>query len=533
MATNTTRMMTGYNYSTSRGQRTSWAKVVMLLVAALAISVGFLLGALTARAASPQDDLRNLNANIEQAITLLDKGDKAGAQEAYTKFDKGWFDIEDGVKAQSRPTYKAIEDALSDVKFTFNLQPFDQTKAMDALKKLDGVNEAFINSAPASTTTTQTDTSSSKASFKSLVGYLNESLDAIAANNPDKAAAEIKEFQAAWPSLETFVSAKSVSTYSAIENNMARAYAQLKSSPADLGGAKTSINQIKTDLAPYVEGNSYGVFDATTVLLREGLEALLVIAALLTFLNRSGNADKRKIIWIGSGLGIAASLVVAVILNLIFAGAESAGANREIMEGLTGLFAASMLFYMSYWLHSKSNTRAWQKYIKVKSTAALATGRAFSLGLLAFLAVFREGAETALLYMGIAPSISLSDLLLGIGIGLAALAALAVLILVAGMKLPLRPFFQIASFLIFYIGFKFIGTGIHSLQVAGLLPASPASYLPENSFFGIFPTWETTIAQGALLLIGAGWLIWSKVQDRRLSGNESNTTSNTAQPIAR
>jgi high-affinity iron transporter len=487
------------------------------------------MSSVTAFAASPQDDLKNLNGNVEQAIGLLQAGDKAGAQAAYKKFDDGWFNIEDGIKAQSRPTYKAIEEAMGDVKFAFNLQPFDQAKALDALKKLDGLNEGFINGTAAGNTQSEaTQASSEKPTFKTLVAYLDEANEAIAANNLSKAAEEIKEFQGAWPSLETFVSAKSVATYSAIENNMAKAYAQLKSTPADVAGAKATITQLKDDLKPYVEGgNSYGPFDAATVLLREGLEALLVMAALLTFLSKSGNADKRKLIWGGAGLGIVASLIVAVILQLVFSGVESAGANRELLEGFTGLVAAGMLFYMSYWLHSKSNVHAWQRYIKSKSSAALATGSAFSLGLLAFLAVFREGAETALLYMGIAPSISMGDLLLGLGIGLVALVALAVLILVVGMKLPMRPFFMVASILIYYIGFKFIGTGVHALQVAGLLPATSSSYLPENGFFGIYPTWETTGAQLALLLITAGVWFWMRGREKRLSQKMETTSSTT------
>lgn len=503
-------------------------KTILRVVAILGLIGGILMSSLTAFAASPQEDLKGLNQNVEKAITLLQSGDKDGAQTAYKKFDEGWFNIEDGIKAQSRPTYKAIEEAMGDIKFTFSLQPFDQNKALEALKKLDGINESFISGA----TTTgnaqpEVTASTEKPTFKTLIGYLDEANDSIISNNLDKAASEIKEFQGAWPSLETFVSAKSASTYSAIENNMAKAYAQLKSTPADTEGAKTTIAQLKNDLKPYVEGNNYGAFDAATVLLREGLEALLVMAALLTFLSKSGNADKRKLIWAGAGLGIVASLVVAVILQVVFSGVESAGANRELLEGFTGLVAAGMLFYMSYWLHSKSNVHAWQRYIRSKSSAALATGSAFSLGLLAFLAVFREGAETALLYMGIAPSISMSDLLLGLGIGLVLLVALAVLVLVVGMKLPMRPFFMVASILIYYIGFKFIGTGIHALQVAGILPATTASYLPENGFLGIYPTWETTGAQLVLLAVtGAVWL-WMRGREKKLSQKVEATSTST------
>jgi high-affinity iron transporter len=528
MTTNRTRATTWYGSGSIQYEKRNFGGRLLLLAIMFAGVVGgILLGAVVARAASPQEDLKTLNQNIEQAISLLQSGDKTGAQAAYKKFDDGWFEIEDGIKAVSRPTYKAIEDAMGDIKFAFNLQPFDQAKALESLQKLDSLNEAFIsgNTSATSGQTETTTASNSKPTFKTLMSHLDSAQSALANNDVNKAATAIKEFQSEWPSLETFVSAKSASAYSSIENNMARAYAQLKSTPADVEGAKTTINQLKTDLTPYLDNNSYGIFDAMTVLLREGLEALLVMAALLTFMSKSGNADKRKVIWAGAALGIGASLVVAIIMQMIFANVESAGTNRELIEGITGLVAAGMLFYMSYWLHSKSNVSGWQRYIKSKSSAALATGSAFSLGLLAFLAVFREGAETVLLYMGIAPSISLSDLLIGIGIALVGLVVLAVLILVVGMKLPMRPFFMVASILIYYIGFKFIGTGVHALQVAGIIPATSTSYLPESGFFGIYPTWETTGAQLALLAATAGVLVWMKVRDRKLTRKMEGTSS--------
>ncbi|MEI6043159.1 MAG: FTR1 family protein [Chloroflexota bacterium] len=534
MIANRTRIVRIYGRSWSHPTLSLRKKLLLLALATLGIVGGMLLGAITVRAASTQDDLRTLSQNIEKAITQLQAGDKTGAETAYNKFDAGWPNLEDEVKAQLLPAYNAIEDAMGEVKIAFNLQPFEATRALEALKKLEQVNFGFITGGAGQSqpNTTATTAAATTPTFKALVEYLDSASSAIAANKLEQANLALKDFQREWPSLETYVAAKSATTYSAIENNVARVYAQLESSPPDLDGAKTTLSQLKNALTPYLESNNYGIFEATTVLLREGLEALLVIAALLAFLSRSGNADKRKLIWTGAGLGIGASLVVAIIMQVAFSGAASAGTNREVLEGTTGLVAAAMLFYMSYWLHNKSNMNSWQHYIKSKSGAALATGSAFSLGLLAFLAVFREGAETALLYMGIASSISLSDLLIGLTIGLVTLLALAVLILVIGMKLPLRPFFLIASILIYYVGFKFIGTGIHALQVAGVLPATSPGYLPESSFLGIYPTWETTAAQLALLIISAGVLVWTQTSNRKLTQSSVQETTTTSEANA-
>ena len=191
------------------------------------------------------------------------------------------------------------------------------------------------------------------------------------------------------------------------------------------------------------------------------MEALLVVVALLAFLKKSDNADKSRWIWIGAAAGIVASVVAAFVLQAVFS-KISAGSSRELIEGFVGLFAAAMLFYVSYWLHSKSSLGAWQGYIREQMNSALATNSVLSLAFLAFLAVFREGAETVLFYIGIAPSISTTDLVTGFGLGTVILIVVAALMLGLGLKIPLKPFFLVTSLLIYYLGFKFIGSGIHS-----------------------------------------------------------------------
>jgi high-affinity iron transporter len=162
--------------------------------------------------------------------------------------------------------------------------------------------------------------------------------------------------------------------------------------------------------------------------------------------------------------------------------------------------AAAMLIYVGYWLHSKTSLGAWHRYINTQTTSALNKNSLLSLALIAFLAVFREGAETVLFYVGIAPSIALGDLVWGLALGAAGLSLVGLLILSFGMRLPIKPFFLGTSALLYYLAFKFVGTGIHALQVAGALAATPGEHLPHNDFFGIFPTWETTLAQGAILV---------------------------------
>jgi high-affinity iron transporter len=215
------------------------------------------------------------------------------------------------------------------------------------------------------------------------------------------------------------------------------------------------------------------------------------------------------------------------VLQAIFS-RVSAGTNRELIEGITGLIAAGLLFYVSYWLHSKASLGAWKKFIDQRTSQALARGSMIGLALLAFLAVFREGAETAVFYLGMAPSIPARDLFLGMALGVVMLVIAAVLMLVVGVKLPLRLFFRVASLLVYYLGFKFVGTGLHALQVAGAIPTTPIPGLESNpvfEFFGIYPTWQTLLPQLALLLGALAIWFYLRAKDFKTADREVVATT--------
>ena len=203
--------------------------------------------------------------------------------------------------------------------------------------------------------------------------------------------------------------------------------------------------------------------------IREGLEALLVVGSLLAFVSKSKSGKGKTWILSGVGAGILLSVILAVFIQVVFSSAAF-GQNNFLISGWTGVFAAAMLLYMSYWLHSNSNMQQWNKYIKAKTENAMSTGKMISLGLLSFLAVFREGTETVLFLIGMINQISVQQLLLGMLIGFGFLAILAFLMLYVGVKLPIRPFFIFSSLIVFYLCIKFMGLGIHSLQLAGILP---------------------------------------------------------------
>lgn len=471
-------------------------------VEAAARSIGEELSAAGARppeAAASAQELRALTAKLDDARAALAGRDVAGARSAYRQFREGWSSVEDGVRARSRDAYRQIEDGMHDVEGTLvTPETPDPARADRAIAALDGI----IDSA-AATLSTATPPAASTGSFATVLAHLDRALTSFESGDAPGARAAMVAFRNDWTDVESLVKARSPAAYTEIENDTASAISLLDRRPADLEGARAAVTRIRAQLAPFASSEAtYGPFDAAIILLREGLEALLVVAALLAFLAKTGNADKRRWIWGGGAAGVAASLVVAVVVNVAFAAGVSSGANRELLEGITGLVAAAMLLYVGYWLHSKASLASWQRYIHEKSQAALARNSLLSLALIAFLAVFREGAETVLFYLGIAPSIALGDLALGLAIGATGLAATTVAVLVLGVRIPIRPFFLATGVLVYYLAFKFVGSGIHALQVAGYVPATTSDSLPEVGFFGMYPTLETTTVQ-AILLAGA------------------------------
>ena len=462
-----------------------------------------------AGSASPVTSMVALNDHIEKALDTLADGNRDAAQTEFRAFTDGWASVEDGLRAAAPTSYLGIEDAMGDARAAFAMEPFDAAKVKAALQALETQNETFIGGR--ANTTTAAPAVGAEDGLAALVGTLDTAIAEARGGDVAGAAAALADFKGAWPGVETSVAARSPQVYASTENAMARAYGLLESTPPSTNEALAVMEGMRADLAPLASVTQYGLADAAIIMLREGLEALLVMGALLAFLSKSGNRSKSRWVWLGGLAGIAASVVTAVIVQQLFAG-PLAGANRELIEGLTGILAAVLLVYVSYWMHRKSHIGAWQSYIRQQSTSALARNSLLGLALIAFLAVYREGAETVIFYMGIAPSIALSDLLLGVGAAAAALVVLGVLMLRYGVRIPLRPFFLVTSLLLYYMAFKFVGTGIHALQVAGAVPATPSRFLPSWQPLGLFPTLETTAVQLVLLVLAVGVVLWFRRQ---------------------
>ncbi|WP_088041506.1 FTR1 family protein [Bacillus sp. EAC] len=471
-------------------------------------------------AASPEEDLTHANSFIESAIQAAQKGDFTSAEQQYKNFNKEWLAKEDGIKNKSIEAYGKIEEAMGMVQYSLAQKTINQNTLVTSLKELEGVNEKFIAHQFAESKLS----TKSKGSVEDLIQILNNALSDLKDNDVSGAQSQINQFRKSWISIEGVVLTQSQKVYTDAERDMVTSYAMLSAKSPDVKAATKTITDMRDYLLPLAAKTSYTMLDAVTILLREGLEALLVVVALLGFIKKSGQEKKSKWIWFGVGAGLGLSIILGVIVNLLFS-TGAFGSNNFLIAGWTGVFAAVMLLYMSYWLHSKSNLKQWQSYIQTKSDKALNTGSLLSLAILSFLAVFREGTETVLFFIGMASSIKLSSLLTGIALGVGILALVSFLILKVGLKVPMRPFFLISSILMFYLCFKFAGMGIHGLQLSGLLPATHAP-IPTIDFFAIYSTWESFIPQVILLLIAFTSVIYNRISNKKNKMNIKNSGEN-------
>lgn len=258
-------------------------------------------------------------------------------------------------------------------------------------------------------------------------------------------------------------------------------------------------------------------FQSFILLLREGLEAILVVGALMAFLLKTGAGHRRRDIHIGVGAAIVASLFTALLLETIF---QVGRTSQEALEGGVMLVATAMLFYVSYWLLSKMEVAKWNRFVKGRVQDAVSSGSALALASVAFLAVYREGFETVLFYKALflAGTGSILPVLVGMLAGGISLAVVYYAINRWGVKIPLKPFFGFTSAFLYYMAFVFAGKGIAELQEGGLIGTTVLTWAPRIPALGIYPTAESLALQGLLLVLFIAGLAWTFIlEPRRLA----------------
>jgi FTR1 family protein len=289
-------------------------------------------------------------------------------------------------------------------------------------------------------------------------------------------------------------------------------------SPAKVASLITTVNaELSRADSQLARGANFwfAAVNSFVIILREGLEAVLLVGALLGYLVATGAAARhRRQIWSGVIAGGVATLLTWAIARVVI---PINGANRELIEGATALIAVAVLLYVSNWLFQKTYIHDWKNYLRDRLNSAVSSKSAFAMTILAFAAVYREGFETVLFYQALAFDSSMTAVVSGFIPGMILISAIGVVIIRAGTKLPLKQMFAITNSVLVYLAFVFVGKGLYNLHEAGVFAARQLP-LPDvqalRLLFGWYPLLETTVGQALYLTLVAGTFAFYK---RRLA----------------
>jgi len=353
-------------------------------------------------------------------------------------------------------------------------------------------------------------------------------------NGPDEAASELTSvYMTEFEPLERYLLGRSPQEVRPLEIQFNTLRGDLTAGlkgeklSARLSAMATEVETLIGGLEARPTGTFAPAFFASLItILREGLEVILVLTMLIALVAKASTAGAvavtdiaarararalRAIGW-GVALAVAASLATALVLNVLVTSVQ--GEAREILEGLVMLAASGVLFYVSYWLISQLEAKRWMDFLKQQARRGLELSGRGTLALTAFLAVYREGAETSLMYQALLGSEGRTrpgflGLAVGLALGLVLLALIAILIRATTVRLPLRTFFKFSGLFLFALAIVFAGNGVFELQNAGILLTTNLRWLGSGlPWAGLYPNLQVISVQG-LLLAGAilGWLL--------------------------
>ena len=419
--------------------------------------------------------------NLQDAITAKDL---AETRKTYGELNNAWTRNEAVVRDHSTAYYGKIETAISLLRSSIETEPTDFTSIQSSYDDLKGGIDDFIKGVPL-------DSTSSSLTLKDGIKLLEKALSQFQAGDEKTAAASMKKFITIWPTIEDDVSMTNPSLYASVESETPVIMVKGKEK-----AYRDKLQALITDLSSIDTSASYNAFDAMLILLREGIEALLIVMALVTTLKAAKMRKGLKWVYGGAVAGVLASAVIAVILQVVFP-AVTSGANREIIEGCVGIFAVAMMILIGIWLHSKSSVKQWNDFMDRQMKTVTATGSFVSM----FALSFREGAETILFYVGIIPRITTANFLIGIGSAIAVLVIIAVAMTKASHYIKPHRIFFILTWLIYALAFKMLGVSIHALQLTNMMSNHLISGFPTIDWAGIYPSWEVLIPQLIFIVI--------------------------------
>lgn len=380
---------------------------------------------------------------------------------------------------------------------------------------------AYLRSSPESITSSAT--AGRSAPFDLARQQMNASVSAYEAHDIAQARAlALSAYLDGVEPAEPTLAARDRDLMRQLETAMGRFRAQLnESAPIDsvrsqsaqvealLGRADTVMQDVQTDATTAFLGSF-------TVLLREGLEAMLIVIGMIAFLRKAKRPEVLRYVHAGwlSAL-VAGGLTWSIATYIV----EISGASREVTEGLSAVFAALVLLSVGIWMHQKSLAGRWQHYLKAKMSAALTRRSAMFLFLLAFVAVYREVFETILFFIAMWSEANSTAIIGGLIAGVVVLAGVAYWMLRISRRLPIGQFFAVSSILIAVLAIVLIGKGVAALQEAGWI-AQGFVALPRIEWLGIYPSWQSILAQLSVLTIAAVGFVTNSRSARDETSNQ-------------
>ena len=517
-----------------------------------------------------QQRLRALRDEVQKVVPILESGHKLvahGAHSALDGIDPGWavayqalddnlaaavsaFEKGNGAEAKKR-VQQAQYDGFknSDMETTIRMQKSARAaevinRQFAALMKqagsddsidafgysvttlLDDVQEALQGvPAPVSAAPPVEDTASAGKDWsgtqKELLAALAQATQTYQAGDTGKAVGQVQDtyfdiFEAS--GMENAVGARDANFKTELEGHFTKIVG-LMNAGKDVASIQQEIAAFSAGLDKALEllgGNQGGIalfFFSLTIILREGLEALLIVAAVIAYIHKSGHGDKQKVINNSVWWALGASVITALLFQWLL---TNAAAGREILEGVTMLIATVMLFGMSYWLLSKVEAQHWKAYLQKKIGTSLSQGSLIGLWLTSFLAVYREGAETVLFYFALAAdaktALDYGYLFGGLAVGIVILAVVYLIMRYSVVRLPLKPFFIFTGIFMYLMAFIFAGKGVAELiEGKAFTPTliGDGTLFPKwmGDWLGIMPYRETLLPQ-LVLLAAALFALW-------------------------
>lgn len=343
---------------------------------------------------------------------------------------------------------------------------------------------------------------------------LDQSLAAYRSGNREEAkrlalAAYLDGFEP----VEPMLSARNPSLLAKVEQQMGKLRASIAANDdaADVAARVTAVqslfDQAELTLAPSATSNVSAFVGAFTILFREGLEALLIVVAMLAFLAKADRPELARPVHYGWTSALAAGALTWIVATSLI---SVSGASRELTEGFGSLLAAVLLLFVGIWMHGKAQAGEWQRYIREKLHRAVTGDLRWFLFSLAFIAVYREVFETILFFTAMAAEGGVGSLLAGGLAGVVALALIAVAMLRFSRRLPIDKFFTYSSALVAVLAVVLAGKGVAALQEAGLISIHPLAAVPRISTLGLFPTLQGLAAQILTLLVLLAGFLWNR-----------------------